>query len=93
MNGTYDCIFLSFKVFLVQVALEHNQRKLVLPNLPFSLNNVVLLLDFGACFLFNLARECAKILFVSQKKELVRIVLFSKDGLLFHFCAEGRTNK
>jgi len=65
MNGTYDCIFLSFKVLLVQVALERDLRKLVLPNLTFSLDNIVLLLDFCACFLFNLARECAQILFVS----------------------------
>jgi hypothetical protein len=59
MNRAYDRIFLSFKVFLVHLALEHDLRKLVLPNLPFSLNNVVLFLDLGACFLFNLARECA----------------------------------
>jgi len=53
MNGAHDCVLLRINVLLVQMALDHNLREVVLPDLPLSLNNVFLFLDLSACFLLN----------------------------------------
>jgi len=75
------------------MTLEHDLRIQNLPDLPFGLYNIVLLIDWSTCFLLNLASKLAPILFVCQVKEMVWIVLFGEDGLLFLFWAEGGAYK
>jgi hypothetical protein len=77
MNGTNDLEFLRVDVIIVHVALKHDLRKQVLPDLPFSLDYVVLLFDFSFCFLLNLVSKIAPILLVGQKNKQVWIVLFA----------------
>ncbi len=77
MNGTNDLEFLRVDFQIVHVALKHDLRKQVLPDLPFSLDDVVLLFDLSFCFLFNLVREIDPILLVGQKNKQVWIVLFA----------------
>jgi hypothetical protein len=55
MNGANNCVLLSIDVLLVQMALDHDLCKVVLPNLTLSLNNLILLLNFRACFLLNIS--------------------------------------
>ena len=57
MNGAHDCVLLRINVLLVQMALDHDLREVVLPDLPLSLNNVFLFLDLSACFLLNSAMK------------------------------------
>ena len=93
MNGANNWVLLSIDVLLVHVTLERDLREQVLPDLPFSLDNIVLFLDFCTCFFLNLFSEWAPILFMCQVKELVWIVLLREDGLLFYFCAESGADK
>jgi hypothetical protein len=57
MNGANNWVLLSIDVLLVQMALDHDLRKVVLPDLPLSLNNLILLLNFRACFLLNITMK------------------------------------
>jgi hypothetical protein len=93
MYGAKNWVFLSIDVFLVHVTLEHDLRKQDLPNLPFSLNNIVLFLNFCTCFFLNFFSELTPILFMCQVKELVWIVLFEEDSLLFYICAKSGADK
>ena len=67
MNGANNCVLLSIDVLLVQMALDHDLREVVLPDLPLSLNNLILLLNFRACFLLKITMKRIPILFMSQK--------------------------
>ena len=57
MNGANNWVLFSIDVLLVQMALDHDLREVVLPDLPLSLNNVFLFLDLSACFLLNSAMK------------------------------------
>ena len=65
VNWTDDCKFLYVDVLCLNVTFEHGLCKLVLPDLPFSLNNVDLYLDASTCLLINLATELAPIMIMS----------------------------
>jgi hypothetical protein len=65
VNWTDDCEFLYVDVLCLNMTFEHGLCKLVLPDLPFSLNNVDLYLDASTCLLIDLARELAPIMIMS----------------------------
>jgi len=75
MYRAKDRIIFWIYVLLFYITIKLEPRELILPNLTFNLDTIVIFLNFCACFLFNFFLECCPILIVSQEKKLILVVL------------------